>query len=71
MQGLERAVAAGVKEVAVFPAATEAFSKRNLNASIPNVLARCKEVVTAAREQGIAVRGYVSCALGCPYEVSI
>lgn len=59
----------GVKEVAVFPAATEAFSQQNLNASIPNILARCRDVVAAAKEQDIAVRGYVSCALGCPYQV--
>lgn len=69
MQGLERAAAVGVKEVAVFPAATEAFSKKNLNASIANILARSREVVAAAKEQDIAVRGYVSCALGCPYQV--
>ncbi|KAK9838776.1 hypothetical protein WJX74_003122 [Apatococcus lobatus] len=68
MKGLERAAAAGVKEVAVFPAATEAFSMKNLNASIPNILACCREVVAAARDQDIAVRGYVSCALGCPYQ---
>ena len=70
MQGLERAAAVGVKEVAVFPAATEAFSKKNLNGGISNILARCRDVVAAAKEQDIAVRGYVSCALGCPYQVT-
>ncbi len=69
LQGFERAAAAGVKEVAVFPAATEAFSQGNLNASIADVLARFKDIVVAAQEQDIAVRGYVSCALGCPFQV--
>ena len=67
-RGLEAALAAGVGEVAVFGAASETFSQRNLNCSIAASLDRFAEVAAAAREAGIPVRGYVSCALGCPYE---
>ncbi len=59
---------AGVKEVAVFAAASEAFSQKNINCSIAESLERFVPVMDAAREQGIRVRGYVSCVLGCPYE---
>lgn len=68
MQGFEAAMAAGVKEVAVFAAASEAFSQKNINCSIAESLERFVPVMDAAREQGIRVRGYVSCVLGCPYE---
>ena len=67
-RGFEDAVAAGVKEVAVFAAASEAFSQRNINCSISESLARFVPIIEAARQHGISVRGYVSCVLGCPYE---
>ena len=67
LRGLHRALAAGATEVAIFASATEAFSKANLNASIGETLARYGEVAAAAKEAGVAVRGYVSCAVGCPY----
>ena len=62
------AIEAGVKEVAVFGAASEAFSQKNINCSIAESLARFAPLMEAAREQDIRVRGYVSCVLGCPYE---
>ncbi|MDL5601197.1 hydroxymethylglutaryl-CoA lyase [Bacillus subtilis] len=68
MKGFEAALEAGVKEVAVFAAASEAFSQKNINCSIAESLARFVPVVEAARAQGVSVRGYVSCVLGCPYE---
>ncbi|MBB2495986.1 hydroxymethylglutaryl-CoA lyase [Aquipseudomonas ullengensis] len=68
MQGFEAAVAAGVKEVAVFAAASEAFSQKNINCSISESLQRFVPIMDAARQHGISVRGYVSCVLGCPYE---
>ncbi|MDB1108571.1 hydroxymethylglutaryl-CoA lyase [Pseudomonas extremaustralis] len=71
LRGFEDAVAAGVKEVAVFAAASEAFSQRNINCSISESLERFAPIMTAARQQGISVRGYVSCVLGCPYEGDI
>jgi hydroxymethylglutaryl-CoA lyase len=71
MKGFEAAVAAGVEEVAVFAAASESFSQKNINSSIAESLARFEPVIAAAREHGIRVRGYVSCVLGCPYEGEI
>ncbi|ASL25093.1 hydroxymethylglutaryl-CoA lyase [Azotobacter chroococcum] len=68
IQGFEAAMAAGVKEVAVFAAASERFSQKNINCSIAESLARFVPVLDAARAQGVRVRGYVSCVLGCPYE---
>ena len=68
MRGFEDAVAAGVKEVAVFAAASEAFSQRNINCSISESLERFVPIMESARQHGISVRGYVSCVLGCPYE---
>ncbi|GAC1449339.1 MAG: bifunctional 3-hydroxy-3-isohexenylglutaryl-CoA lyase/hydroxymethylglutaryl-CoA lyase [Desulfuromonadaceae bacterium] len=68
MQGFEAAVAAGAEEIAVFGAASEAFSQRNINCSIAESLERFAPVVVAARERNIKVRGYVSCVLGCPYQ---
>lgn len=69
--GLDAAVAAGAKEVAVFGAASESFSQKNINCSIEASLSRFEELVTSACRQGLKVRGYVSCALGCPYEGEI
>lgn len=68
LRGFEDALAAGVKEVAVFAAASEAFSQRNINCSISESLQRFEPIMQAARSQGVRVRGYVSCVLGCPYE---
>ncbi|MBP9713414.1 MAG: hydroxymethylglutaryl-CoA lyase [Sterolibacterium sp.] len=67
-RGLDAALAAGVDEVAVFGAATEAFSQQNIHCSIAESLRRFEPVVRRARQQGLRVRGYVSCVLGCPYE---
>ena len=71
LRGFEDALAAGVKEVAVFAAASEAFSRRNINCSISESLERFVPIMEAARQQGVTVRGYVSCVLGCPYEGSV
>lgn len=71
LRGFEDALAAGVKEVAVFAAATEAFSQRNINCSISDSLKRFEPIIDAARTQGVRVRGYVSCVLGCPYEGAV
>ncbi len=71
LKGFEAAVEAGVKEVAVFAAASEAFSQKNINCSIAESLARFVPVMEAAKAHGITVRGYVSCVLGCPYEGEI
>lgn len=68
LRGFEDAVAAGVREVAVFAAASEAFSQRNINCSISESLQRFEPIMDAARQQQVRVRGYVSCVLGCPYE---
>ena len=67
-KGMRRALDAGVGEVAVFTAASESFNRKNINASIDESLARFEPVMALAREHGVPVRGYVSCALGCPYE---
>ncbi|MBM3541221.1 MAG: hydroxymethylglutaryl-CoA lyase, partial [Alphaproteobacteria bacterium] len=71
MKGLEAALAAQVEEIAVFGAASETFSQKNINCSIVESLARFAPVAAAAREKGVRVRGYVSCVLGCPYEGAI
>ena len=68
LRGFEDALSAGVKEVAVFAAASEAFSQRNINCSISESLARFVPIMDSARQHGVSVRGYVSCVLGCPYE---
>lgn len=68
LQGYERAKAVGVEEIAVFAAASEAFSQTNINASIEESLQRFAPVIEAARADGVAVRGYVSTVLGCPYQ---
>jgi isopropylmalate/homocitrate/citramalate synthase len=70
-KGLELALAAGVQEVAVFGAASESFSQRNINCSIDESLERFAHVTDAAQSAGLKVRGYVSCVLGCPYEGEI
>lgn len=71
MMGFEAALNVGVKEIAIFAAASESFSQRNINCSINESLQRFEPVMEAARQHGINVRGYVSCVLGCPYEGDI
>lgn len=71
LKGFEAAVAAGAKEVAVFASASESFSKSNINCSIEESLARYRAVTSAAKVLSIPVRGYVSCAVGCPVEGAI
>jgi hydroxymethylglutaryl-CoA lyase len=71
MQGLERALECGVKEVAVFAAASESFSQNNINCSIADSIDRFVPIMEKAYNSGIAVRGYISCVLGCPYEGNI
>jgi len=71
LKGFESARAAGATEVAVFAAASEAFSKKNINCTIAESLERFRPVTEAAKAANIKVRGYVSCVLGCPYEGEI
>ncbi|ORZ34039.1 hypothetical protein BCR44DRAFT_1493379 [Catenaria anguillulae PL171] len=71
VKGLEGALQAGVGEVAIFGAASEAFSRKNINCSIEESLARFQDVMRVAKERNVPVRGYVSCVLGCPYEGSV
>ena len=59
---------AGAKEVAIFGAASESFSRKNINCSIDESLQRFDEVTKVALQNGIKIRGYVSCVIGCPYE---
>lgn len=68
MKGFEAAVAAGAKEVAVFGAASEGFSQRNINCSIAESIERFAPIFEAARSRGVRVRGYVSCVVACPYD---
>ncbi|MBA3948974.1 MAG: hydroxymethylglutaryl-CoA lyase [Acidobacteria bacterium] len=71
MAGLERAIAAGVDDIAVFAAASETFSRRNINKSIQESLSAYAEVAQAALAAGMGVRGYVSTAFGCPFEGAV
>lgn len=71
LKGFELALAAGADEVAIFGAASESFSQKNINCSIDESLARFAPVMDAAQAAGLRVRGYVSCVLGCPYEGEI
>eukprot|EP01033_Poteriospumella_lacustris_P013387 gene13387-9586_t len=71
LKGLESALELGVKEVAVFGAASEAFSQKNINCSIAESINRFQDVMTKARAHNVKVRGYVSCVLGCPYEGAV
>ena len=71
MKGFEGAVASGVDEIVVFGAASEAFSQKNINCSIAESIERFAPVVEAALAKGIAVRGAMSCTVGCPYEGDI
>jgi len=71
MRGFEAARAAGAEEIAIFAAASETFSRRNTNCSNAESFERFAPVVAAAKREGTAVRGYVSCVVDCPYEVAI
>ncbi|PWC54342.1 hydroxymethylglutaryl-CoA lyase [Azospirillum sp. TSO22-1] len=71
LKGLESAIAAGAQEIAVFGAASEAFSQKNINCSIAESLERFAPVCAEALAKGLTVRGYVSCVLGCPYEGAV
>lgn len=71
LKGFEAAVAAGAKEVAVFAAASEAFSQKNINCSIAESITRFEPILAAAQAAGVRVRGYISCVVGCPYEGAI
>ncbi|MEO8218845.1 MAG: hydroxymethylglutaryl-CoA lyase [Acidobacteriota bacterium] len=68
LRGLERAIEAGVKSISIFTAASETFNKRNINMSIDESFENFLPVVARARSEGMRIRGYVSCALGCPFE---
>ncbi len=71
LKGFEAALAAGAQEVAIFAAASESFSQRNINCSIAESMARFEPVLAAAAAAGVRVRGYVSCVVGCPYEGAV
>jgi len=71
MKGFDAAMAVNADEVAIFGAASEAFSQKNINCSIDESLTRFQDVVDAAKAKGIKVRGYVSCVVGCPYDGDI
>jgi hydroxymethylglutaryl-CoA lyase len=71
MQGFAAALAAGVEEIAIFAAASESFSRRNINCSIAESLERFAPVAAAARQHGMRLRGYISCVVDCPYEGSV
>jgi isopropylmalate/homocitrate/citramalate synthase len=71
LTGFERAIHSGAKEIAVFTAASESFTRRNINCSIDESITRLEPVAEQAKAAGIRVRGYVSCVLGCPYEGKI
>jgi hydroxymethylglutaryl-CoA lyase len=68
IKGMERALAAGVRSIAVFTAASESFTSHNINATIAESLANFLPIVAAAQQKGIPVRGYISTVFGCPYE---
>ncbi|WP_455273972.1 hydroxymethylglutaryl-CoA lyase [Rhizobium herbae] len=71
MKGFEAALAAGADEVAIFASASEGFSQHNINCSITESIERFRPVTEAARREGIAVRGYVSCVVECPYDGAV
>jgi hydroxymethylglutaryl-CoA lyase len=68
LEGLDRAIAAGAREIAVFTAASEAFNQKNINVGIEESLQRVRAVSRRAGSAGLRVRGYISCVLGCPYQ---
>jgi len=68
MKGLEAALEAGVEEIAIFAAASETFTRKNINCSIDESIERYRQVVEKAQTENLKIRGYISCVLGCPYE---
>jgi len=68
MKGLEAALEAGVEEIAIFAAASETFTQKNINCSIDESIERYRQVVEKAQAENLKIRGYISCVLGCPYE---
>ena len=68
LQGLERALSVGVREIAVFTAASETFNRKNINAGVDESIERFRPVIERAKAEKIRIRGYVSTAFGCPYE---
>ncbi|WP_018151760.1 hydroxymethylglutaryl-CoA lyase [Leeia oryzae] len=71
LKGFEAARAAGAREIAVFGAASESFSQKNIQCSVAESIERFRPVVDAARQDGVVVRGYLSCVIDCPYEGAI
>lgn len=71
LQGYERAIAVNANEVAIFAAASEAFSQKNINCSISESIQRFETLISAAKAQQIPVRGYISCVAGCPYSGAV
>jgi len=71
LKGMERALAAGVRAIAVFTAASESFTLHNINATIGQSLANFRPVVALAQQEGVTVRGYISTVFGCPYEGAV
>ena len=71
MKGFERALEADAKEIAVFSAASEAFTQKNTNCSIEESINRFRPVLEEAKKNNILVRGYISCVLGCPYQGNV
>ncbi len=71
LRGMERAQAAGVRDIAVFTAASESFTRHNINASISESLDNFRPVIAQARQAGVSVRGYISTVFGCPYEGAV
>jgi hydroxymethylglutaryl-CoA lyase len=71
LKGMERALAAGVRAIAVFTAASESFTRHNINATIAESLANFRPVVALARQEGVTIRGYISTVFGCPYEGAV
>ncbi len=71
LKGLEQAIKIGVKEIAVFTAASETFCSKNINCTIKESLQKFEEILKIAIDNNILVRGYVSCVMGCPYEGEI
>src|SRR5436853_1081498 len=71
VKGMQRALAAGVRSIAVFTAASESFTRHNINASIAESLENFRPVVVLARQEHVTVRGYISTVFGCPYEGSV
>ena len=71
LQGYERAIAVNANEVAIFAAASEAFSQKNINCSISESIQRFESLIDTAKTQNIPVRGYISCVVGCPYSGAV